>query len=184
MLDEDFCIRCAKIGMSFYKSNMLSLMDDMDADVNAKKSAETCEQWDLADKNLQKQEEGEELAYGDGFEHIETCIRSGYRTRMLYGFLTPTEFSNEFGVNLKAIPVLKQITRYNEDGSRKLQGLAFKLSPGDEYRFRVLEQFFEASDYKVLSLLKPSDRLRQKQPEETLQRLFKDSAVDNPAAFF
>ncbi len=180
--DGYFCVRCTTIGESFYTMGMQQLMEELDPDTNAKRAAEMMIEWQEAEANFSKIDEGDELEFDDVAE-IQSDVRSGYRMSMRYGFLTITEFEDEFSVPVKSITSLKVSTRWSEDGLRKLKGVAFKLSQGDEYRFRVLEQFHETADRKRTSKMKHADRLRQKQPDETLEKLLKQSAAEHPAAF-
>ncbi len=153
----------------------------MDEDRDAKVAAEYVPQWKEAEATLEKIENGEQGEFKNHTE-LATHTRCGYRTSMRYGFLTLKEFSSMFGVESKSIPSLKVLDRYSQCGTRLLKGVAFTPMAGDEYKFRMLEQFWETCTVKDKSMMRASDRLREKQPDDFFLGEAKLEAASSPAA--
>ena len=70
----------------------------------------------------------------------------------------------------------------NEENTRNLLGIAFKLQPGDELRWRVIEYFYESSSILDETFVQKRSRLRETQPNDVFASDCKDYSTDHPAA--
>jgi hypothetical protein len=179
MWDDDSCLRCFRLSKSFYKRDLVALSDGMDEEFNPKTAEQLTMQWAEADGNLQRSENGEELAWDDRIT-ISSARRGGYRMSRKYGFMTVTEFLNDFEVEVKTIKTIKVVSRWNEEGTKKIDGIVFKAMPGDEYRFRIYETFVEVYDEQENNILTPAERLRKREPQDVMEQLAKDTVADHP----
>jgi hypothetical protein len=181
MQDEDSCKRCFKIWQSFFKIPFVKLVDDMEDDRDTKTATKLKSQWDEADANLLKIENDEEVPWGDAMT-VGQHNRSGYRMSQKYGFMSCTEFFAEFDVEAKTVHSLKIVDRMNEEGSRMLTGVAFRPAPGDEFKFRILESFYECFADEHTVLMAEANRLRTKQAQDIFSGTCKETANTHPAA--
>jgi hypothetical protein len=182
MFDFEQCVRCLRLASSFHDKTLAALLECLDEDRDAKVAAEYQPQWKEAQENLEKLEASETLEFGNDTE-VAMHSRTGYRMSMKYGFMSIKEFGTAFGVDAKHITALKPIDRYSQCGTRLIKGIAFTPVPGDEYKYRILEQYFDSSTFKDKALMQSKDRLRERQPEDVFTGTAKAEAVHNPAAF-
>ncbi len=112
---------------------------------------------------------------------IDTETKCGYRMFSRFGFLTQGEFLSEFKVEAKSITGVKIVQRMDQFGTRLLSGVAFKLTAGDELKYRIYEDFFEITHDKHKQVLRLQGRLRQKEPDEVFSGLCKTTASEHPA---
>jgi hypothetical protein len=179
MFNEESCVRCVQLAGSFYKQNLQSVADAMDEDADSAKAAQMIEQWKEADESLTKLEGGETPVWPSRVQ-ISSNLRVGYRMSRKFGFMTTSEFLDEFDVEAKTIIGLRTVSKWNEEGSRKIDGIAFRPVVGDDLRFRMYETFTECTDEQDVTILTHDERLRQKEPQETMARLVKDAAAEHP----
>jgi hypothetical protein len=182
MFDEQQCIKCVRIAGAFPRKTVEQLVEAMNDERDVKVATEAKKQWSEAEGNVEKLANEEALGWEGDEESVATHRKCGYRMSRKYGFLTTREFSDEFGIETKAIPSLKVVSRWSEDGSRKLDGIAFKPMAGDELKYRILEHFWETSVFKGKTVMRPNDRLRLQQPEEAFAAEVKEDLLDHPAA--
>jgi hypothetical protein len=179
MFDDQSCVRCVRLSKSFHKQSLQSLADAMDEEADSAKAAQMSGQWKEANESLAKIEEGEACEWPDRVS-INSKVRAGYRMSRKFGFMTLGEFLEEFGVEAKTITSLRISSKWNEEGSRKIDGIAFRVTAGDDLKYRIYETFFESTDDQDFTILTHDERLRQKEPEETMKRLAKDASADHP----
>ncbi len=181
MFDSEQCVGCVRIANSFYDKTTAGLVDCLDEDRDVKVAAEYTPQWKEAQANLDRIEAGEEAEFTNHVE-VASHTTSGYRMSMRYGFMTLKEFSDKYGLDVKHIPSLKVLDRWCSSGSRVLKGVAFTPLPGDEYKFRILEHFWETHTMKDRKLMRHCDRLRERQPDDIFLGTTKAEASKVPAA--
>jgi hypothetical protein len=181
MRDEEQCIRCYDCAGSCAKTleQVVQILDDEQRD--QKKATQMKRDWQEAEENFDKKAEGDDLSFDDDTV-VNSHVRIGYKMSMRYGFITATEVEDDFGVSPKSIG-LKLSERWNEDGTRLISGCCFRPAPGDELRYRVLENFYEDFSDKKTSRMKAIHRLRAKQPQEVLAKHAREAAAEHPAAF-
>ena len=76
---------------------------------------------------------------------------------------------------------MKTATLKNEEGTRMVAGVLCKMSPGDENLYRTVTFFSEVVWGLDDQLMRPTDRLRGNEPEETFSQLNKATAAEHPA---
>jgi hypothetical protein len=179
MFDIDRCVRCTRLSRSFFKQPLQSLADAMDPDQDAAKAAEMTKQWKEAENALSKIEDGETLDWPSSVK-IHQHLKVGYRMSRKFGFMSLGEFLDEMEVEAKTLIGLRIVTKWNEEGTRKIEGIAFRPVEGDEMRHRIYETFAECIDEQETSILEHDQRLREKEPEETMKRLAKDASAEHP----
>jgi hypothetical protein len=181
MVEDDKCQRCEIIAKSAFPGKSLyQIVDQIEDDRDAKKAAAAKKEWDEAEVAYDKKLDGEAPQFDDDVE-VNHKTRTGYRMSLKYGYITVTEFNADFGVDPKACG-LKVTERWDEHGLRMLSGCAFRPVPGDELKYRVLENFYESVTEKHQKLMKASDRLRKKQPDDVCSNKGRQALEEHPAA--
>ncbi len=182
MFDDEQCVRCTRLAGSFYGKTLPELVHELETERDPKRAAAMQSEWDEADKNLKAIEEdpGHTLTFS-ARAGIKRKGRCGYRMSARYLFLTNSEVLREFAVEPKVLG-LKTCRRWNEEHSRKIEGVCFKAVPGDELKYRILEYFYEQVYEDADDIMLPEERLRENQIADTMTQLHKLEAAEHPAA--
>ncbi len=177
MFSDDECVRCVRLSCSFYGKDLAGLCAALEDESDAKKAKQLQAEWQEADASLAKLEAEEELSFDEDVK-VECRARAGYRMSLRYGFIPSSEFVDTYAVTPKSCGY-KEVSKFNEDGSRVLVGVAFRPVSGDEYKHRVFETFFETTNEKHETLMRL--RLRAGQPNETFKGACQKEAALHPA---
>ena len=174
MLDNEHCVRCMRLAKSFRKKSL----EDLSV-LEADPKSDVKDQWAEAEESLAKLESGSSLKF-DQQLGVFAREMTGYRMSAKYGFMTVTEFTKLYDLEPKALS-LKPVTLKNEEGTKFLLGILFKPAAGDELMYRIVTYFHDTSWSLHETVMKPEDRLRIKEPEQTFAQLTEDHAANHPA---
>ena len=75
----------------------------------------------------------------------------------------------------------KPVTLMNEEGTRNITGILFKMIPGDDLYYRVVTFYHDVLWLVDEHMMRQGDRLRATQPTEFFDQLSKDKAAEHPA---
>ncbi len=165
----DGCIRCCRIAESFFGSTLESIVSKLE---DKDQGQATKASWSQADETLTKLEKGGVVKWARE-KRVHFRRRVGFRMEARYGFMTVSEFEKRTGSDAKKMNY-KVISLENEEGTKDVSGILFKICPGDNSdRYRVVVFFSERAWFLDEAFLKAQESTPQDKPSACYLGIFR-----------
>jgi hypothetical protein len=140
MFDDESCKRCVRIARSFFRSTLASILEKLeDKSLGPKMEIS----WAEAEETLAALDADGASTWSTDKRVLERK-RAGYRIETRFGFMTMKEFWTRTHFEAKILGA-KTVELTNEEGTRKIQGVLFRLAGEADHFYRVVVFFSETA---------------------------------------